>query len=617
MGALPAGAADTLGRVMSQKIPLVFGSGLDRATGVMAVEPASMEDLRNVLTREGKVQVRRGLNAVSELAGMTDVLAITSFRGRQRGAQVAWDSASRGVKVFRSASNGTGPVEVGDWFTAAPRVGLPRAVIAESYRRLFFAHEFPELEVDSAYARASTMVYDPDVDPPFYALELDLGGGEEEIRFRGVASWLNYLVGWGYGNANTEDRPELARISRPGQPDVFDPDAYFIAGHQGDPIIAGAPAGSLFVLFKEAETYRIIGKSARTFGIELADPRFGCVSARAAVNVSGACFFWSLEGPRVTEGQQSQDLAIPLDLGGPSPEDLVASGDAARAFALYLPVDRVVIWCFPSASAGSTRVYALSVRGAPEWGYWEFGQRVLAGTVFFIAGDLPPEGQPEFNEAATSTATFSATIAVDHVGANGDEELEVWLRKDGDADYFLHGTVPVVLDPDPQLYLTSTTLENQTQYDVALRHRRGEFFNLGAESSDPGDWPAASRGSIETEPIDGFLHASCQIQVGEPDQVIHEGSWQDDDAWEIWESSASSPEAVPGLGSAVKVNEGASGTSGGPDPYDRAASKETATYYRLWLYLVTDDEFYPLRDIEGTEIVLNDFDCLTDPVGEE
>ena len=52
------------------RISLPFGAGLDRATGVMEVEPASFRDLRNVVLFNGKAQARRGFGSAGTLVNI-------------------------------------------------------------------------------------------------------------------------------------------------------------------------------------------------------------------------------------------------------------------------------------------------------------------------------------------------------------------------------------------------------------------------------------------------------------------------------------------------------------------------------------------------------------------
>jgi len=117
------------------------------------------------------------------------------------------------------------------------------------------------------------------------------------------------------------------------------------------------------MVFKETETHQIFGYSPDTFGIRPADTLFGCVSSRLAVSVAGTVFFWSVQGPRVTVGGESIDLAVPLDLDGSDPATLVVESDVENAFAEYDPATRTVqfVW--------GRRVYALSIRdpSKPRW----------------------------------------------------------------------------------------------------------------------------------------------------------------------------------------------------------------------------------------------------------
>ncbi|KKL57496.1 hypothetical protein LCGC14_2234810, partial [marine sediment metagenome] len=171
--------------------------------------------------------------------------------------------------------------------------------------------------------------YDPFVGSPLVELTADLdGAGDAPVYFRGVTRHLNYVIGWGFGTATEQSRPEIVRVSLPGQPTVWSPDHFIIAGVRDDPVLLCESLGTIpspLAVFKETETYQIFGYDRRTFGIRRIDDIYGIAAARLAVTVNGICYFWSLEGPRATDGSNpSRDLAWPLDLDAPAPATLVA-----------------------------------------------------------------------------------------------------------------------------------------------------------------------------------------------------------------------------------------------------------------------------------------------------
>lgn len=594
---------------------LPFGSGLDRATGVMAVEPTAFADLRNVVLYNGKAQARRGMLSKSTLSTTTDVIALAPFRAQGKLIAVSWDSATRQVAIHALAGTGTAPVLVGNWFVAATQVGRPVVIIAESYGRLFFAHDFADTGL-----RATTYYYDPaDTVTPLKPLQADLDrdGTTADIKFRGVQTYLSYLIGWGFGTDSDADRPEIARVSMPGDPLTFVPEHLFYAGQRASPILAGWPAGNTFLLLKETESYEITGYDRTTFAIRPADPLYGAVAHRLCVTVGGILYFWSLEGPRMTTGGRSTDIAVPLDLAGPSPSDLAAEGDVTLGFAYYLPFDRCVCWAFPTDGTNKTREYCLSLRdeGDRRWSYWERGVRILcAGTVHTSTAGFAPPGAPTYNAASGITHNKVRYNWTNAANAIGDETVEIWAAA-GAGTYVLRGTVTLNTPGAAQYFDEPLNLDPSTTYNVALRYKRGSLYNAGAENAGaPGSWPVGSRGSFTTTaapvyPNPNFRLTACSRDASYVTRTV---AWDNPApiyGWEIFESSGSSSSTVPDFGSAVL-------RASGPDypgTYNLSTVRQYAepfTFYRWFFRFVGDVTVYEL-DLGST--ILNNEGCETSP----
>ena len=407
-------------------ITLPYGEGLERSKGIMVVNPTTFDDLRNVFQFDGKAQVRRGLTLASVLvddqANDLDVtVMLEPLRSLSASMGVGYATASREVWLNRLAIDGTSPIEVGQLGTlGGDATFVPPVIIgADSDNKFFIAHDEPKLT-----ARFVTQVFDPEGSPQLSPLKADLDGtsGDRDVFFRGVVRHLSYIFGWGFGNVQDPNRGDVVRVSNSGDSRVFEDFAFFEAGQQGETVMVCRSAGPTLSVFKETETYEIFGYSPDTFGIRLADSLFGCVGSRLAVSIAGTVFFWSTQGPRLTSGGPSIDIAVPLDLDGPDPATLVAESDPQDAFAAYDPRTRVVqfVW--------GRRVYALSIRdpNRPRWSYYELGERAQSSGLFFstqsqAGGGGPPQGAPEidtFDEEARGTLTFASN-------ANNNETMRL------------------------------------------------------------------------------------------------------------------------------------------------------------------------------------------------
>ncbi len=399
-------------------VTLPYGEGLQRSTGVMVVRGTSFDDIRNLFLFEGKAQVRDGIALRSVLQGdlitpedLDVTVMLAPLRSLAASVGVGYDSVSKELWFNRLDIDGTNPTVIGSLGTLGGGITFEPPIIigADSDNKFFLAHDEPNLS-----ARLVTQVYNPGGFPNLAPLTADLDGvnGEQDVFFRGVVRHLSYIFGWGYGSFSDPFRGDVVRVSGSGDATEFEDFAFFEAGQQGETVMVCRSAGPSLMVFKETEAYEIFGYSPDTFGIRLADSLFGCVGSRLAVSVAGSVFFWSTQGPRLTTGGPSRDIAVPLDIDGPDPATLVAESDPQDAFAEYDPRTRVVqfVW--------GQRVYALSIRdpNKPRWSYYELGERAQCSALFFVTqsqagGGGPPIGAPEnlvFDEEARGILTLTA-----------------------------------------------------------------------------------------------------------------------------------------------------------------------------------------------------------------
>lgn len=495
------------------KTPIVFGSGLDRQTGVMAMRPGGMEDLRNVHVMQGKFQVRRGFEKVLEFADdlgneQTDVLGGIAMRGRRTAVYVTYDEVNRKVNVFYGGAKGLWASYLGEWpfkredgsdILTSLNDAPPVVILAEYNNIVFLAHS-----VNSVGDRAQTYYVEWNDTLGQYELHpLTVSdwsgpaadpGGEQKVRFRGVTKHKEYMIGWGWGTADV-DRPELVRVSEPGEVTEFRENHYWIVGDQGDLVIACHPVERTLLCFKETETWELFGDSFFDFGQERIDIRFGMLEPRLAVQANDMIFAWTNEGPRLYDGYgPSRALEPPLELTLPEPFDLPPEGDSKYAFAAYMPVYRSVWFFF------GQRVYALYM---PDEGPWSWTYEQLTGFTPLCGFELPqagwglvtqPTGYPS-NPTAGSITDTSIQLEVTNNDQDGDETLEVWLREAG-GSWELMRSFEVTMAATQTHELTG--LKPGWDYDVAVRYRRGPYYTAGYESDEPMDWPASARDSFTT-----------------------------------------------------------------------------------------------------------------------
>ena len=500
-------------------LPIVFGDGLDRETGVMAMQPGGMEDVRNVHLLSGKFQVRRGFERVQTFTDdlgnvQTDILAGITMRGRRAAVYVTYDSVNYKVNVFVGDASGTWSQWLAEWeFIATDDVtpilssgnpDPPIVILAEYNSKVFMAHS-----VNTVDTRAQTNVVYWDSAAGTYVLhpltcEWYAGPGPkitQKIRFRGVVTHLVYIVGWGFGDV-TEDRPQLVRPSQPNVPldklldgSLFKQIHYWTPGDQGDPVISINSAAETLICFKESLAYELYGSSFLDFGQRPLDGFYGVLQPRLTLNIEGSVFAWTNEGPRIFYANgTSAGLEFPLELTLPEPFDLVTKVDEKYAFAVYMPVYRSVWFVF------GKRVYSLYIRidGDWKWGYQELGFEALCGFRLHQAGwGLlgVPDGYPT-SPTVSNIQDQQVDVTITTNSPDGDETLEYWTRPAGTGTYSLNKSVPATTAAT--ILSTLTGLKAGWDYDLAVRFRRGAYYTAGYESADPDTWPSTARTTFTT-----------------------------------------------------------------------------------------------------------------------
>lgn len=491
-----------------QSVALPFGvAGLDRVSGVLAVRPGALRDARNVVVRHGEVTLRRGMAVAATLPDQggdpcTHIPLIAALRFEAVMVAVGYYEDSRELHLYRLSADGASITHIGKLFDLHQDANEPPILhAAEVGGRLFIAHDEPLQS-----RRGATMVYDPLGSTALFQLEAEFSGsGSAPVRFRGVIAWHDYLIGWGFASA-TVSRPEIVRISLPGQPLEWDREHYFVAGTRGDPVLSVRPAGGNLLVRKASSTHQIVGTSHLDFGILPLHSLTGTRGHRLSIEIDGRLYDWSAEGPVLYTGHAEPGrLETPLDLSGPQPDGF-GSLDYDSGYVQYLPDQRALEWVF------GTQSFLLSLESG-EWSYGESAVERTAGALIYAGESLADDlNQPPSGYASDLVVVPSATVATltwDNNDHDGNETAEVWLRLLPSGPWTLVAQVDVSTGPSETIPLEN--LEVAEDYAVAIRFRRGGYYTTGYESSDPANWPSASKTTfstiLETPDIDSAVWA--------------------------------------------------------------------------------------------------------------
>jgi len=483
-------------------VPLLFGAGLDRATGIFSREGRSGYDLRNVHLYRDKAMLRHGHQRANLLvdefgAALQDVVLVTPMSAEQIGLLGGFGADGR-VHLFRVSGDGTGLARIGVAFTlAAGAHSPPRLLPCEQFSKVFVAHDEAVRSL-----RAATVYYDPFGAPALKTLTADLDGDGTpgDVLFRGVAPYLTYTVGWGFGTETDPDEPHIVRVSDPEDPTLFSPDDYFLAGTGGSPVLnclpAGTPDNSCLLAFKPTQIHQIFGYDRNTFGIRQIEDGRGIPASRLAISLGGVVYFWDPEGPRRSSGGPSEDLAWPLDLDAPSPQDLAAEGALADGFAVYLPRRRAILFIF------GRRVYVLSLwdAGALKWSYGELAFAAQSGGILYSGLETPTTAPTGAASSVALTATSDTTLhaAWDNNDLTGGEVAELWLHA------ITADTWTLALQAAASGATQTADLVGEipgTDYELQVRYRRGPYYRADYQSADPADWPAGSLSNTQATTV--------------------------------------------------------------------------------------------------------------------
>lgn len=395
---------------MRAKIPLAIGRGLDRATGLAAVQPQYPIDVRNVYGRDSKMALRPGQTGTGypPLVWGTVVLAVVPIKATLDLLLCVYDRDSREIRIYR-LDTVSGIMQTlssppnGLWGTLNLDADFPVVTAAEADGYVFFAHD----ENDLAF-RLPTIYYTPNFATPTTAgtlteLTADLNGDgvSATVYFRGVIAYLEYMWGWGYGSETPgdEDRGDILRFAKPTQPLVWVPANYFAIGVRKDPIINCISTETVLAVQKEDSTYKVFGTDPDTFGYDVLDAIYGTVSARVSFNVGGIAYTWASDGARRVLASGTVPIAQPLELISPNPADLPEAGPSRLGFGIYDQDRYLMQWVFPDLETGSVPVlgYTLSLWNPddPRWTYFTFEQPVSCAGYLIVRDTSTAPTAPE------------------------------------------------------------------------------------------------------------------------------------------------------------------------------------------------------------------------------
>lgn len=474
------------------RLPVPFGYGLDRASSVLTVDPRAGADLRDVFLLEGKVRVRAGMGASILTIASTDAIVHQEyFKSKAKIITVTYNRTTRDVKVYTGDVNGTSATAVATWGAlAAGAVEPPRFSCAESFNIMLLAHDEP-----SVTKRLITKTYDGTT---FASLTANLDNtSAKNVLFRGVVEHLGYIWGWGFGSDSDKSRPEMVRVSKPGDPTSFDQNHWFGVGERDDAILAARPCAQGLMVLKSSFRSIIPGTDKATFGNLPVDRTYGQVAMRLSLTLGTRVFAWTNEGPKVSDGGEFTGLEIPLELLDRLPNGLPEASLLANGHTAYFPDEKCIWWFFPDYVTGKTLVVTYSLRETLVGSRFAYlllpkviqSALVVAPSVESATVD-PGYASSVSHSGVQVSSIFQTKITFTINAPVGDETVEIWGRQGASAGALIT-TFPINTSAGTQSAVL--TLAASGSWDLWVRFVRAGTPRSDHPGSDPTAWPGASK----------------------------------------------------------------------------------------------------------------------------
>ena len=336
-----------------------------------------------------------------------------------------------------------------------------------------------------------------------------------------MAPFQFHLWGTGFFEGLTSGtlRPELLRFSQPGLIEGTDPAggtnpkewftlSHRSVGRRGDKIKAISYATGKMIVFQTRSTHAIFGYGSDSWATKQLSDTVGCVGPHAATatDADGLCFFWSHDGPYVSDGQSVRDIG----------QDIrqrildVDSNDTVSA--AYSPDDGMVYFIVPKTSdAADPYLYLAYDTENNKWveGEWTtgVGNHISVNVAKTISSReiLLAEGHTGDPTGLTANAlctlcnpTYLGPLGIELSWGNGDLALatETEIYRDTSSS---PTTLIKTVGSGVTSYLDQDGLSHIQTYFYRLRHlRNGSLGNYTSDASDktPMPWLSALPGDL-------------------------------------------------------------------------------------------------------------------------
>jgi len=502
-----------------QRYVIALTGGLQDSKAIP--EPGDLTKLYNFALFRGRFALRAPVEEVADLSTVAagndsdEVLDMETHLNKV--FILGYESVANIVKLYKMDLDGSNLVWLTNVWTGVTSIPTVRITsfsggTAEAPQDRLYIADYDQLKATQYWVDSTTTL--TAVSEDWNADSTSTGAA-----FSLLAPFQFHLWGSGFFQGLTAGtlRPELLRFSQPGLIEGTDPagganpkEWYTLShrsvGRRGDKIKAISYARGQMIVFQTRSTHAIFGYGSDSWATKQLSDNIGCVGPNAATSTDadGLCFFWSHDGPYVTDGQTVTDIG----------EDIrqrvldIDSNDSISA--AYSPDDGMVYFIVPKPAApADPYLYLAYDTKNQRWveGEWTTGvgnhisvstaKTISSREILLAPGPTAPPSNFSINAACSLCNTEPGKLRV-QLG---------WTA----GDYAIDGTTELYRDTTPSpttVHATYTggvnalydedSVAHDTFYYYRVRHIRNGIpsaYSADASGRTPLPWLNALTGT--------------------------------------------------------------------------------------------------------------------------
>ena len=478
-------------------------------------EPSDLVQLYNFSLFRGRFALRAPVSEIATVGSESHILDIKAHLGDVW--ILTWNSSNQDVDLYEM----TYPDPSTGWGTPTFKSQIHTSVTTKP---TMFLTSFSGGTEDSPEDRLYIADYNQDFVTKYWnesgtslstvSEDWDADNSASNAYFSLMAPYQFHLWGTGHYNepgvSKAKVRPEMLRFSQPGLIPNVDPAGgtpsskewftfnHRSVGRRGDKIRALSYAKGNLIVFQAGSVHAVFGYGQDSWATKQLSDHLGCVGPRGATatDTNGMCYFWSHDGPAMTDGTTIQLIGEDIR------QHVIEHQADERTSVAYSPDDGVVYFTLyendidvdaGDLSPGYYMAYD-TTRGFWADGSWLKGANspiytsVLAtATPRDIAKAPGPQGTP-LSVSATAVSHDWITVSWDRGDLASDTKTEIYRHT---STGFTPGPTylqRIMLNPQNTYWKDSPTWNPgdypnaRTTYYYKLRHwRNGEYSGESSE----------------------------------------------------------------------------------------------------------------------------------------